>query len=73
MEDDRAEVDLGIAADIEEQDTRRQPKKRFVGRKQAAAAAINGPASVEDSGAIQGRSLYKAHVEVVEFWDQPQT
>ncbi|KAG9241629.1 putative diphthamide synthesis protein-domain-containing protein [Calycina marina] len=57
MEDDRAQVDLGIAVDIEtrQQETLKQPKKRFVGRKQAAEAAErNGPnKSVEDSGAIQ--------------------
>ncbi|KAH8599342.1 diphthamide biosynthesis protein-like protein 1 [Bisporella sp. PMI_857] len=57
MEEDRAQVDLGLAADIEEnqQETRRQPKKRFVGRKQAAEAAErNGPSStVGDSSAIQ--------------------
>ena len=58
MESDRAQVDLGIAADVEasQQEAIRQPKKRFVGRKQAAEAAErNGPnTNVEDSGAIQG-------------------
>lgn len=73
MEDDRAQVDLGIAADIEEaqlaqahepepsngdasQNTTKQPKKRFVGRRAAAeAAAKNGTGSIEgESGAIQG-------------------
>ena len=58
MEDDRAQVDLGIAADIEEKQeeatAQRQPKKRFIGRRQAAEVATrNGEkASVEDSGAI---------------------
>lgn len=62
MEDDRAETDLGIAADIEEaqapEPIARQPKKRFVGRRTAAGAAAskngNGAGSIEDSGAIQG-------------------
>lgn len=61
MEDDRAQTDLGIAADIEEaqapEPVQRQPKKRFVGRRKAAEGARNGGApSVEDSGAIQGQS-----------------
>jgi hypothetical protein len=61
MEDDRAQVDLGIAADIEERQeaaVQRQPKKRFVGRRQAAEAASRNGAntSVEDNGAIQ--SIY---------------
>lgn len=60
MEDDRAQVDLGVAVDIEERleeaAVQRQPKKRFVGRRQAAeAASKNGPnTSVEDNGTIQG-------------------
>ncbi|KAB5582610.1 putative diphthamide synthesis protein-domain-containing protein [Coniochaeta sp. 2T2.1] len=59
MEDDRAQVDLGIAADIEEahaatEPIQKQPKKRFVGRRTADATARNGPnTSIEDSGAIQ--------------------
>ncbi|KAL1883910.1 Diphthamide biosynthesis protein 1 [Diaporthe australafricana] len=61
MEDDRAETDLGIAADIEEaqapEPVARQPKKRFVGRRTAAEASAskngNGAGSIEDSGAIQ--------------------
>ncbi|RDL40286.1 Uncharacterized protein BP5553_00265 [Venustampulla echinocandica] len=59
MEEDRAQVDLGAAVDVEEKldeaAAQRQPKKRFVGRRQAAeAASKNGPnSSVEDSGAIQ--------------------
>lgn len=65
MEDERAQVDLGIAADIEHSQADaapRQPKKRFVGRKQAAEAALKnggGPSnsSLEDSGAVQGASL----------------
>lgn len=61
MEDDRAQVDLGVAVDIEdnveEPAAQRQPKKRFVGRKQAAeaAAAKNGNNTTQgDSAAIQG-------------------
>ncbi|KAI9737284.1 MAG: Diphthamide biosynthesis protein 1 [Claussenomyces sp. TS43310] len=60
MEDDRAEVDLGIAVDVEEEPPKdpialKQPKKRFVGRRQAAEHAMNGPdaMTVEESGAIQ--------------------
>jgi 2-(3-amino-3-carboxypropyl)histidine synthase len=63
MEKDRAQVDLGVAVDVEEKleeaAAQRQPKKRFVGRRQATEAASNGPnASVEDSGVIQGNSGY---------------
>lgn len=69
MEDDRAQVDLGIAADIEQEQESdpkpapRQPKKRFVGRRTAAqtAASKNGTASgsgsIEDAGAIQGNEF----------------
>lgn len=59
MEDDRAQVDLGIAADIEEahaaaEPVQKQPKKRFIGRRTADASARNtGNTSIEDSGAIQ--------------------
>jgi len=68
MEDDRAQVDLGVAADIEERDeeikAQRQPKKRFVGRRQAAEQAAEtaskngGSGSIEDSGAVQGKVSY---------------
>lgn len=62
MEDDRAEVDFGIAADIERQDAPepalKQPKKRFVGRRTAAqtAASKSGTdsASVDNAGAVEG-------------------
>ena len=63
MEEDRAEVDLGIAVDVEERleeaAAQRQPKKRFVGRRQAAeVAARNGAnSSVEDSDAVEGKYL----------------
>lgn len=63
MEDDRAQVDLGIAAELEEaraaEPVARQPKKRFVGRRTAAQAAAskneNGSGSIEGAGAIQGK------------------
>jgi hypothetical protein len=60
MEDDRLQVDVGMAVDIEEKQeetaAQRQPKKRFVGRRQAAeAASRNGSnGNVEDGSAIQG-------------------
>ncbi len=66
MEDDRVEVDLGLAAEIEEvhiaEEAVKQPKKRFVGRRTAteAAAAKAGSssnASIEDGGALQGTLL----------------
>lgn len=63
MEDDRAQVDLGIAADIEEaqlaqaheqpantdtsQGTTKQPKKRFVGRRAAAEAAAKNTTNTD--------------------------
>jgi 2-(3-amino-3-carboxypropyl)histidine synthase len=61
MEDDRAQVDLGVAVDVEERleeaAAQRQPKKRFVGRKAAEAASTTGTnVNVEDSGAIEGKS-----------------
>jgi 2-(3-amino-3-carboxypropyl)histidine synthase len=60
MEEDRTQVDLGVGVDVEEKleeaAAQRQPKKRFVGRRQAGeAASRNGAnASVEESGAVQG-------------------
>ncbi|OBT69788.1 diphthamide biosynthesis protein 1 [Pseudogymnoascus sp. 23342-1-I1] len=48
MEDDRAEGNLGIAADLEENQepvVQRQPKKRFVGRRAAAENAAKGAES----------------------------
>lgn len=62
MEDDRAQVDLGIAVDaedtIEEPVAQRQPKKRFVGRRQVAETAArngsNANPETGESGAIQG-------------------
>ncbi|RYP37179.1 hypothetical protein DL768_010896 [Monosporascus sp. mg162] len=58
MEEDRAQTDLGIAADIEAQSPppiQKQPKKRFIGRRAAtnAAAKNNGIGSLEESGAVQ--------------------
>lgn len=62
MEEDRAEADLGLAVDVEERleeaVVQRQPKKRFVGRRQAEAAAASKNSTngtVEDSGAVQGK------------------
>ena len=62
MEDDRAEGNLGIAADLEvnqEPVVQRQPKKRFVGRRQAAENAAKGGvsdgASIEN--AVQGEAI----------------
>lgn len=63
MEDDRAEVDLGIAADIEASQAPepvvKQPKKRFVGRRTAAEASSKNStgSAIEDAGAIQGMFL----------------
>ncbi|KAL1883022.1 hypothetical protein VTK73DRAFT_97 [Phialemonium thermophilum] len=59
MEDDRAKVDLGVAADIEEaayavQSAAKQPKKRFVGRKTADASARQaGVTTSQEFSAIQ--------------------
>lgn len=62
MEEDRAQTDLGIAADIEEahappppEPSTRQPKKRFVGRRTAAARNAGSEPTGEESGAIQGK------------------
>lgn len=60
MEEDRAQADLGIAADIEEahappppEPSLKQPRKRFVGRR--TAARNTGAENADgDSGAIQG-------------------
>jgi hypothetical protein len=62
MEDDRAQVDLGIAVDVEEKleetAAQRQPKKRFVGRKAAEAASSTGTnGNVEHSNAIEGKNI----------------
>lgn len=75
MEDDRAETDLGIAADIEEaqapEPAVRQPKKRYVGRRTAAEAAAskngNGSGSIEDAGAVQGTVARNRHVHISLF------
>jgi 2-(3-amino-3-carboxypropyl)histidine synthase len=62
MEDDRAQVDLGIAVDVEERSeeaaAQRQPKKRFVGRRTAEAATRSGrDENVQHSGAIEGKRI----------------
>lgn len=60
MEEDRAQVDLGIAADIEETHAAqtvasKQPKKRFVGRRTAEATtrSVSNLSNIEENGAIQ--------------------
>ncbi|KAH8811566.1 putative diphthamide synthesis protein-domain-containing protein [Xylogone sp. PMI_703] len=57
MEDDRAQVDLGLAADIEESSRepipQKQPKKRFVGRRQATESVSRNSDAVSESNAIE--------------------
>ena len=62
MESDRAEVGLGEAVDaelaVDQRQQTRQPKKRFIGRKEAAERAERvGDTSrtIEDSGTVQGK------------------
>ena len=70
MEDDRVEVDLGLAAEIEEvhiaEEAVKQPKKRFVGRRTAteaaAAKAGSSNAAIEDAGAVQGMLLTMTYI-----------
>ncbi len=62
MEDDRAQVDLGVAVDVEERleeaIVQRQPKRRFVGRRTAEAASSCGTfGNQEHNGAIEGRLM----------------
>jgi hypothetical protein len=62
MEDDRAQVDLGVAVDLEERleeaAVQRQPKKRFVGRRAAEAASSSGTVgNQEHKGAIEGKMI----------------
>jgi hypothetical protein len=62
MEDDRAQVDLGVAVDVEERleeaAVQRQPKKRFVGRRTAEAASSSGTiGNQEHNGAIEGKMI----------------
>ena len=61
MEVDRAQSDLGEAVDAElsaeHQQKQKQPRKRFIGRKEAAERAEkrgDTNKTIEDSGAIQG-------------------
>jgi hypothetical protein len=75
MEDDRAEVDVGLAADIEASQPApsplKQPKKRFVGRRTAAEAASKSggtSTAIEDSGAIQGRFISVAPSPCTKGW-----
>lgn len=67
MEEDRAQTDLGIAADIEEAQAppsppaQKQPRKRFVGRRAGAAKnGGNSGASAEDGRAIQSAQPRRA-------------
>lgn len=62
METDRAQVDVGHAVDAEitgeKQEQPKQPRRRFIGRKAAAASAqkkaeANG--HIEDGAAVQGQ------------------
>lgn len=71
MEEDRAQTDLGIAADIEEaqrqaelssqpdeQETvTKQPKKRFIGRRAADAASQNASADTSSSSTAVGGEI----------------
>lgn len=68
MEEDRAQADLGEAIDAElsaeNQQKQRQPRKRFIGRKEAAERAQKkGDTSgiIEDSGTIQGVQRASRH------------
>lgn len=61
MEDGRAQVNLGQAIDAELQavpeETPKQPKKRFIGRRAAAERAeqkTSANANIEESSAVQG-------------------
>ena len=63
MEHDRAQADVGKAVDAElvaeNEQKQKQPRKRFIGRKEAAERAerradING--TIEETGAIQSSS-----------------
>ena len=63
MEQDRAQTDVGKAVDAElsaeNQHKQKQPRKRFIGRKEAAERAegrADANGTIEDSGAIQGNS-----------------
>lgn len=62
MEHDRAETNLGIAAEIQvgrgKEVASKQPKKRFVGRRQATEKAAQGTvaSSINSDGAVQGGS-----------------
>jgi 2-(3-amino-3-carboxypropyl)histidine synthase len=71
MEADRAEVDVGVAVDVEaksgEPSAYRQPKKRFIGRRQAAelAARNKGDSSaIEESGVLQCTHISVSHTDI---------
>lgn len=69
MEQDRAEVNVGIAVDAENtqnknQEPTKHPVKRFVGRKTAAAKAqtkAEGSGHIEDGRVVQG---FTCHTDV---------
>jgi hypothetical protein len=58
MENDRAETNLGLGAEVEDQGISKLPGRRFIGRRAAAERAVkdgkteNG--NMENDGAIQG-------------------
>ncbi|KAK3493325.1 putative diphthamide synthesis protein-domain-containing protein [Neurospora crassa] len=64
MEDDRAQVDLGIAADIDEMNPppppsvqQKQPKKRFLGRQSAAAGKSSSSSTSNSQSAGANTSI----------------
>lgn len=72
MESDRAKVDVAQTMDAEvaaeKPQQARQPKRRFVGRKEAAELAErHGKASqtIEDSGALQGMAEDSSQCQVL--------
>lgn len=68
MEEDRAEGNLGIAADLPENEepvVQRVPKKRFIGRRQAAELALNGPAADPNAAPSIENSIQGQHSVIV--------
>lgn len=56
MEEDRLQTNLGSEVEISSESVIRQPKKRFIGRRQATEnAAKNNNSNIEENGAIQGQ------------------
>ena len=63
MESDRADVNVGEAVDAElgmdQKPPMRQPKRRFIGRKEAAERAertTGTNTTIDDDGALQGKN-----------------